>query len=140
MKTSKPKVAVCLIVRDAAETIEALLTSIAGAFDEIVIVDTGSMDDTKERVVRMLVGPGAEAAGFEWPKPGAEPWVGYGSTGARRVVLASFEWIDDFAAARNYAFGLATSEWRGYLDADDTFPRAAEVAGNVRRLATADPR
>ena len=36
-----------------------------------------------------------------------------------RLVTARFDWIKDFAAARNYAFGLATSDWVGYFDADD---------------------
>jgi glycosyltransferase involved in cell wall biosynthesis len=57
--------------------------------DEIVIVDTGSTDRTKEI-----------AANYN----------------AR---IHDFEWIDDFSAARNYAFSLATKEYILWLDADD---------------------
>jgi glycosyltransferase involved in cell wall biosynthesis len=37
-----------MIVRDEERNLPACLDSIAGLFDEIVIVDTGSLDATKE--------------------------------------------------------------------------------------------
>jgi glycosyltransferase involved in cell wall biosynthesis len=80
-----------MIVKNEEAVIDRCLSSIAGAVDEIVIVDTGSTDQTKSI--------------------------------ARRFTekIVDFEWIDDFAAARNHAFGLATQDYILWLDADDVF-------------------
>lgn len=83
------KVSLCMIVKNEEHTLERCLSSIADAVDEIVIADTGSTDRTKEI---------------------AE------SYGAR---VADFPWIDDFAAARNFAFALAREDYILWLDADD---------------------
>ena len=79
----------CMIVRDEQDTLGRCLESVAGVFDEIVIVDTGSNDATKDVATR---------------------W------GAR---VFDFAWIDDFAAARNFAFAQGSSELLMWLDADD---------------------
>jgi len=84
-----PTLTLCMIVRDEQDTLSRCLDSVAGVFDEIVIVDTGSKDATKEIAARR---------------------------GARVV---EFEWIDDFAAARNFAFAQGSSELLMWLDADD---------------------
>ena len=81
----------CMIVKDEEQTLGRCLDSVSGVFDEIVIVDTGSTDATKEVAARF---------------------------GAR---IADFPWIDDFAAARNFAFAQGTSEYLMWLDADDVF-------------------
>lgn len=78
-----------MIVRDEQDTLGRCLESVAGVFDEIVIVDTGSNDATKDVATR---------------------W------GAR---VFDFAWIDDFAAARNFAFAQGSSELLMWLDADD---------------------
>ena len=57
--------------------------------DEIIIVDTGSTDKTKEIACKFT------------------------------NKLYNFEWIDDFAAARNYSFSKSTKEFVMWLDADD---------------------
>ena len=79
----------CMIVRNEEATLGRCLDSVAGVFDEIVIVDTGSEDRTREIAV---------------------------DAGAR---LVDFAWIDDFAAARNVSFADATSAYLMWLDADD---------------------
>ena len=61
----------------------------AGLFDEIVVVDTGSTDRTRE-IAREF--------------------------GAR---VFDFVWVDDFAAARNAALARATGDYAFWLDADD---------------------
>ncbi|MCU6710653.1 glycosyltransferase family 2 protein [Paenibacillus sp. J5C_2022] len=78
-----------MIVRDEEQTLERCLSSVAHIVDEIVIVDTGSNDRTKEIAGKF--------------------------TGN----VLDFQWIDDFAAARNYAFGQATQQYILWLDADD---------------------
>lgn len=85
-------ISLCMIVRNEEKTLSRCLSSVGGAADEIIIVDTGSDDRTKET-----------AAAF----------------GAR---VYDFEWADDFSAARNYAFSKATMEYQMWLDADDVLP------------------
>lgn len=82
-------ISLCLIVKNEQETLDRCLRSVAEIPDEIVIVDTGSDDNTK-----------AIAGTFN-----------------SRVF--DFEWIDDFSAARNYSFAQATMDYIFWLDADD---------------------
>jgi len=82
-------ISLCMIVKNEEESLPRCLASVADLVDEIVVVDTGSTDATKDM-----------AAAF----------------GAR---VAEFAWIDDFSAARNFAFGQATMEFIFWLDADD---------------------
>jgi len=81
--------ALCMIVRDAAESLPACLESVRGIVDEMVIADTGSQDAT--------VSIAREA-------------------GAR---VTAIPWTDDFAAARNSALAHVRSEWVLSLDADE---------------------
>jgi glycosyltransferase involved in cell wall biosynthesis/Flp pilus assembly protein TadD len=82
---------VCLnmIVKNEEDHLGKCLESVRGLFDEIIIVDTGSTDRTKE-IAREF--------------------------GAK---VFDFVWIDDFAAARNEALSHATGDYAFWLDADD---------------------
>lgn len=82
-------ISLCMIVKNESKTIARCLESVAGIPDEIVIVDTGSTDDTKEIAARFT------------PR------------------VLDFEWIDDFAAARNFSFAGATMDYILWLDSDD---------------------
>ena len=84
-------ISLCMIVKNEEATIERCLRSVEQIVDEIIIVDTGSTDKTKELVSQFTNN------------------------------IFDFEWIDDFAAARNYAFSQATQEYILWLDADDVF-------------------
>lgn len=79
---------VCLIVKDEEEVLERCLSCLTFA-DEIVVVDTGSRDDTRKIAARFT------------------------------DKIYDFAWRDDFAAARNYAFSKATKDLVMWLDADD---------------------
>ncbi|HKI18175.1 MAG TPA: glycosyltransferase, partial [Isosphaeraceae bacterium] len=83
------KVSLTMIVRDEENNLSHCLESVAGLFDEIVVVDTGSTDRTIE-IAR--------------------------SFGAR---VFDFAWVDDFGAARNAALERATGDYAFWLDADD---------------------
>lgn len=83
------RVALVVITRDEAPRIQRLLTSVAPWVDEMVVMDTGSTDDT----VRLAREAGAR--------------VGH------------FTWVDDFAAARNAALDFAGADWHLVLDADE---------------------
>ncbi len=78
-----------MIVKDEEETLGRCLGTVADIVDEIIIVDTGSADRTK-----------AIANDFG-------------------TKIYDFEWIDDFAAARNFSFAKATMDYVLWLDADD---------------------
>lgn len=82
-------VSLCMIVKNEEDVLARCLESVSDLVDEIIIVDTGSADRTREI---------------------AEQFTG-------RVY--DFTWIDDFAAARNYAFSLAEKDYCMWLDADD---------------------
>lgn len=84
------KLSVCMIVRDSSRTLDACLTSIKPWVDEMVVVDTGSTDDT----VEIARNHGAKV--YEFP------------------------WCDDFSAARNESLRHATGEWLLWMDSDDT--------------------
>lgn len=85
-------ISLCMIVRDEEDVLERCLESIRDIVDEIIIVDTGSVDNTK-----------AIASGFT-------------------DKIYDFPWIDDFAAARNFAFSKGKGEYLMWMDADDVFP------------------
>ncbi len=91
---STPVLSGCLIVRDNAGTIRACLESLRPWVDELVVVDTGSTDDT--------------------PKIAAE-------LGAR---VFHFPWVDDFSAARNESVRHARGAWVFWMDSDDVIDAA----------------
>jgi hypothetical protein len=78
-----------MIVRDEERNLPACLGSVAGLFDETVVVDTGSTDRTRELAREF---------------------------GAR---VFDFVWVNDFAAARNAALARARGDYVFWLDADD---------------------
>lgn len=89
------------------------LASVAGLWDELIVVDTGSSDDTCEIAK---------------------------SYGAK---IARFQWVKDFAAARNFAESLATSDYILWIDADEELLgghdliRATVAEGTVTSLRPA---
>ncbi len=85
----RPRISAAMIVRDEEAFLKGCLESIAGVVDEIVIFDTGSKDRTVE-IARS-----------------------YGANVHERA------WVNDFAAARNWALDAATGEWILYVDADE---------------------
>jgi glycosyltransferase involved in cell wall biosynthesis len=105
----RARVSLTMIVRDEEENLGNCLASVRGAFDEIIIVDTGSTDRTVE-IAR--------------------------SFGAR---VFEFAWVDSFSAARNEALSHATGDYAFWLDADDVVePREREklvaLLASLRRL------
>jgi tetratricopeptide (TPR) repeat protein len=79
----------CAIVKNESQNLARCLASVKPYVDELVIVDTGSIDET----IAIAQQYGAK--------------VGH------------FEWCNDFAAARNYALSLVSGEWILTLDADE---------------------
>lgn len=89
------RISLCMIVKNEARALPSCLSSTRPWVDEIVVVDTGSTDDTRE-IAR--------------------------SFGAQ---LVEWAWRDDFAAARNESLRHATGDWILVLDADETLSDGA---------------
>lgn len=86
---AKPTLSVCMIVSNEEEVLSRCLKSVQGVADEMIVVDTGSRDNT----VSM-----AEAVGAS---------------------VFHFKWGDDFAAARNESLKHASGDWILQIDADE---------------------
>ncbi|KAB1434234.1 glycosyltransferase family 2 protein [Candidatus Galacturonibacter soehngenii] len=82
-------ISLCMIVKNEEDVIERCLNSVSPFVDEIIVVDTGSTDKTKELVTKFT------------------------------EKIYDFKWTDDFSAARNFAFDKATMDYILWLDADD---------------------
>lgn len=82
----------CVIVKNEAKNLPNWIENIKDLVDEMIVVDTGSTDNSKEI---------AQAAGAQ---------------------VYDFQWCDDFAAAKNFAISKAKGKWIFFLDADEYFP------------------
>jgi tetratricopeptide (TPR) repeat protein len=92
------RLTLCLIARNEAVMLPELLESVVGVVDEIVLVDTGSTDDTVAL---------AQAVG---------------------ATVVHERWADDFAHPRNTALAHAHGDWVLQLDADERLgPGVGEV-------------
>ncbi len=85
----RPRLTVAMIVRDEAEVIAESIESVRSIADEIVVLDTGSADNTPEMAVRV------------------------GAT------VRHAHWENDFAAARNRLLRDVTGDWILWLDAGE---------------------
>ena len=85
----KPSVSLCMIVKNEEKFLPQCLDSLKPIVDEIIVVDTGSTDRTKD----IATVYGAQVFGFNWN--------------------------DDFAAARNFSIAKARGEWILIMDADE---------------------
>ena len=83
------RLALTMIVRDEAASLPEFLSHHDGLADEVVVVDTGSVDESPAL---------ARAAG---------------------ALVLEHPWQDDFAAARNAALAAVTADWVLFLDADE---------------------
>ncbi|MEO1209604.1 MAG: tetratricopeptide repeat protein [Cyanobacteria bacterium J06638_20] len=92
--SSSPQISLCMIVRNEAERLSRCLDSVRDLVDEMVVLDTGSTDET----VAIAQSHGA--------------------------TVPFYAWNDDFAAARNVALEHVTGDWVLVLDADETLCEA----------------
>ena len=79
----------CMIVKNEEDVLERCLNSVRELVDEIIIVDTGSEDGTKQTAERFT------------------------------DQIYDFQWGDDFAAARNFSFARASGDYLMWMDADE---------------------
>ncbi len=83
------KISACYIVKNEKEKLSESIKSIKSYVDEVIVVDTGSMDRTLD------IGEKSCCKFFE------------------------YEWRDDFSEARNYSLSKASGDWIIFLDADE---------------------
>lgn len=103
------KISVCFIMRDEEKNAFRVLSEVKKFADEIIVVDTGSNDKTKEI---------------------AEKFTNY---------VYNYVWHNNFSEARNYAFSLATSDYLAWFDADDDIPESTIAAiNNLKKKPFAD--
>lgn len=103
------KIAACYIVKNEGEDLRKSLESVALAVDEIVVVDTGSEDNTVE-VARAF---------------GAKVFF--------------YQWRNHFADARNFALEHVRSPWIIFLDADEAFLHPEEVRPAIEEYVEKNP-
>ena len=79
----------CMIVKNEEQVLRKSLESVKGLADEIIVVDTGSTDNT----VRIADEMGAK--------------------------IFYYDWCDDFSEARNFSLTKASGDWILFMDADE---------------------
>ena len=87
-------ISVCMIVKNEEKVLARCLDSLLGIADEIIIVDTGSTDATRQIAERYT------------------------------DKVYDFTWVDDFSAARNFSFSKASMEYIYVADADEILEKS----------------
>jgi glycosyltransferase involved in cell wall biosynthesis len=110
LRSKKATTSLIMLVKNEEDNLPACLVFVAGLFDEIVVVDMGSTDRTKEIAIEF---------------------------GTR---VFEFGWIDEFSAARNAAIEHATGDYAFSLDADDVVdpPEREKLQRLLDRLGQGD--
>ena len=92
----KIQLSLCMIVKNEEKNLSSCLESVENIVDEMIILDTGSTDNTIEIAKRF----------------GAE--------------IYHFKWCDDFSAARNESIKFAKGKWILWMDADEQFDHSSK--------------
>lgn len=95
-------VSLCMIVKNEEKHLRKCLEMAQGKVNEMIIVDTGSTDSTLEIAKE------------------------YGAQ------IHHFEWVHDFAAARNYSLSFATGDYILVLDADEYLDEQADLQADLQ--------
>lgn len=98
-----PRIALVMIACNEARCIARSLRSVKPWIDEMIVLDTGSSDNT----VALAQAEGAQ--------------------------VHHFTWVDDFAAARNAALALSHADWNLVLDADEALVEGSDALSALRQ-------
>lgn len=102
------KISACLICKNEEKNIVKWINNVKQFADEIIVVDTGSKDNTINLI----------------RENGIKPY--------------SFTWNDDFSAAKNYAIDKATGDYIVFTDSDEFFENPAEVRKAIETVVMND--
>jgi Glycosyl transferase family 2 len=102
MEPGMHRIALVMIVRNESRCLARCLSSVQPWVDQLIVLDTGSTDDT----VAIAQAHGA--------------------------LVGHFTWVDDFSAARNAALALSDADWNLVLDADETLVAGGEELARLR--------
>lgn len=97
-------ISLCMIVKDEAGPLQRCLNAVRDIVDEIIVVDTGSVDDTIE--IARLHG----------------------------AIVIRTEWNGDFSEARNLSLAAATNPWILVLDADEVWVQTPQMKAELMQL------
>lgn len=89
-------IGLCLLIKNEKDNLEKLLSSVKNQVDWVYLTDTGSTDGSVEEAQRICKKVGL------------------------KLETSHFEWVDNFAKARNFNFSQAKTDWILWLDGDDT--------------------
>lgn len=92
-----PFISACVIVKNEANNLPRWLSAVREYADEIIVVDTGSTDKSREIAAR---------------------------AGAK---IFDFKWVNDFSAAKNFALEQASGRWIAFPDADEYYAETAQI-------------
>lgn len=117
--TAAPKISLCVIAGNEAAAIVRMLESFAPCFDELcLVIATGA---TPSDVTSKIA--------VEWCK--ARGVSAHCTHYFNRREGETYPHVDDFAAARNLSFQIATGDWLIWADCDDVFVGDAEALRNI---------
>ncbi|WP_340028140.1 glycosyltransferase [Paenibacillus sp. FSL H7-0940] len=100
-------ISLCMIVKDEAVSLQRCLNAVRDVVDEIIIVDTGSVDNT------------------------------IGIARLHGAIVIRTEWNGDFSEARNLSLAAATNPWILVLDADEVWVQTPQMKTELMRLLAA---
>jgi len=102
----KIQLSLCMIVKNEEKNLSSCLESVENIVDEMIILDTGSTDNTIQIAKRF----------------GAD--------------IYHFKWCDDFSAARNESIKFAKGKWILWMDADEQFDHGSkEELNSILKLS-----
>ena len=104
-KVKGTSISACAIMKNEISHVEAWLDNVRGFAQEIIVVDTGSIDGTNEFLAKQF-----------------------------DVKLISYEWQHDFAQAKNVALQEATGDWLVFTDADECFYQPQNIIEYLEQL------
>ena len=104
-KVKVTNISACDIMKNEISHVEAWLNNVRVFAQEIIVVDTGSIDGTNEFLAKQF-----------------------------DVKLISYEWQHDFAQAKNVALQEATGDWLVFTDADEYFYQPENIIEYLRQL------
>lgn len=90
-------ISLCMIVKNEEKFLDKCLSSVVDIVDEMIIVDTGSTDNTIDIAKKF------------------------------NAKVFNYEWNGSFADARNFSLSKATKDWILVMDADDVFEESDKV-------------